>query len=105
MIQQPTAPPANVRLDRIASNSTNDVQGKVVRSDKQPLSGARLLFVDADRVKSRRTVDADATGQFNVKLGSGEWLVYIHGTDGQPVFQRKIEVNQNEQNPLLLVKR
>ena len=107
---QPTVPaqpvpPSGVKLDRIASNATSEVQGKVVRGDSLPMGGARLLFVNADRREARRTAETDADGQFHVKLASGGWLVYLHGTDGQPVFHRKIEVNDGEKSPLLLVNR
>ena len=104
-VQPAPPPPGNVKLDRIASNSTNEVQGKVLGGDHFPLSGARLLFVNADRREPRRLADTDANGQFNVKLASGGWLVYIHSADGQPVFQRKIEVSESEKTPLSLVSR
>jgi hypothetical protein len=98
-------PPSGVKLDRIASNSTSEVQGKVVRGDSLPIGQARLLFVNADRREPRRTAETDANGQFSVKLASGGWLVYIHGADGHPVFHRKIEVNDGDRSPLLLVNR
>src|SRR5438105_3122914 len=68
----PSQPP--VRLDRIASGPANGVQGKVVRGDKQPLSGVHLLFISSDRKEPRRSADTDADGQFHVQLASGGWL-------------------------------
>ena len=94
-----------VRLDRIAAGPANEVQGKVVRGDKQPLGGARLLFISSDRKEPRRSADTDADGQFHVQLASGGWLVYIQGADGKPVFHRKIEVNAREPSQVYLVSR
>lgn len=101
----PTAPPT-VRLDRIvALPPAHNVEGQVIRGDSAPQAGARLLFVSTARQGVRQTTQADAAGQFRLTLGSGEWLVYLHGADGKPVFHSKLEVRENEPRKVALVSR
>jgi hypothetical protein len=54
------------------------------------------MFVSADRQVPRPLVTADNQGRFEASLASGSWLVYVEGSDGRPVFQRKIHVRDNE---------
>jgi hypothetical protein len=99
------APPA-VRLDRIVSLPAEPkVEGQVVRQDSRPHAGARLLFVSADRQGVREAATADAGGRFQVTLAAGGWLVYLHGADGKPVFQQRVQVRDAEARPLMLVSR
>jgi hypothetical protein len=99
------APLPSVKLDRIAAGPAGEVRGQVVRDDKTPVPGAHVLFVCADRHEPRQTVATDAAGQFKLSLTWGDWLVYVQGADGKPVFHRKIEVRRNESLPVNLVSR
>jgi hypothetical protein len=89
------APPPAVKLERIVYAPGPNVEGAVVRADNAPRPGARLLFVRADRPGERETTTADSSGQFRVTLASGGWLVYVESPDGQPVFDRKIDVTED----------
>jgi hypothetical protein len=103
---RPTNPePPTFRPERIASTPRARVEGIVVRRDNMPQARARILFVSMDRQGPRETVDADADGQFRATLASGGWLVYVHGTDGKPVFHSKIEVRDNETRQVTLQNR
>lgn len=101
----PPPPPPGVKLEKIVALPGHNVEGQVVRQDKLPQDGARVLFVCADRQGDQQVVTADAQGQFRATLASGNWLVYVHGADGKPVFHSKIEVKENERLPIRLVSR
>jgi len=92
-------------MDRIASLSGHTLEGQVVRSDRVPQSGARILLINADQATARHTVTTDARGQFRVTLTSGSWLVYLQDASGRPVFQRRIEVQGRGPVPLTLTSR
>jgi len=104
----PSRPPSNpvpVRLDRIVSLSAHAVEGRVVTADRTPQANARLLFVSAERDRTQHSVMADASGQFQVSLPSGGWLVYVRDADGRPAFQQKLDVSARAAQPMLLVSR
>src|SRR5262249_50107086 len=102
----PAAPPT-VKLDRIVSLSggNGQVQGQVVRQDRSSHGGAHRMFVSVDRDGPQQAVTAEGRGQFRVTLASGGWLVYVHGTDGKPVFHSKIDVQGEETRQMTLVSR
>jgi hypothetical protein len=102
--QSPAAPPS-VRLDKIVLAPGPGVEGQVVRDDRAPAAGAKVMFVNADRQGSQQSVTADGKGQFRVTLASGSWLVYVHGADGKPVFHSKIELRGEETRQVTLVSR
>jgi hypothetical protein len=104
-VPRPPTPPPAVKLERIVYAPGPNVEGEVVRSDNAPQPGARLLFVSADRQGERETATADASGQFRVTLASGGWLVYVEAADGKPVFDRKIDVKDNQPQQMRLVSR
>jgi hypothetical protein len=108
-LRQPPAPrpapaPTTLRPDRIASYSHSSFEGHVVSADRSPRSNARVLLVNAERSTDRRTVTTDGAGDFRANLTAGGWLVYLHDTNGRPVFARRVEVNDHTQ-PVTLVGR
>jgi hypothetical protein len=94
-----------VRLERIVSLPPSGVEGQVIRSDKEPLGGAKVMFVNADRQGDQQSVTADGQGQFRAELPAGNWLVYLNKTDGSLDFQSKIEIRQEETQRLTLLGR
>jgi hypothetical protein len=104
-LSNPTPPPPAVKLDRIVSLKGHNLEGQVTRGDQAPHSGARLLFVNVDRGGVQETAHADTSGEFRVTLASGNWLVYVHGPDGKPVFQTKVAVKENETRQVRLTSR
>jgi hypothetical protein len=101
----PAAAPPKVRLDHIVLGPGPSVEGQVVRHDRNPDAGAKLLFVSAERQGSQQSVTADERGQFHVSLTSGGWLVYVRGADGTPVFRSRIDVREEETKKMTLVSR
>jgi hypothetical protein len=102
---QPRLSPAPVRLDRIVSLSAYVVEGRVVTAERAPQGNARLLFVSAESDRTQHSVMADASGQFQVNLPSGAWLVYVRDADGRPTFQEKLDVSAKATPPMVLVSR
>jgi hypothetical protein len=95
---QPVAPA--IKLERIAFAPDGHLDGQVVKLDRTPRAGARVMFVNAGRQAANQTVTANAAGRFQVNLASGAWLVYVAGQDGRPVFQSRIEVDGRPASPL-----
>jgi hypothetical protein len=97
--QNPTPP---VKLDRIVFGPESYVDGQVVKGDRSPRAGASVLFVSADNGQ-RHTATANAAGQFQVSLASGNWLVYVPNSDGTALFHSRVNVRANERTPLMVV--
>jgi hypothetical protein len=97
-------PGPNVRLERIVSLPGPSLSGQVLSSGR-PQAGARVLLVSADKARTKQTVTADKSGRFEVTLTSGSWLVYVHGADGKPVFQDKVEVRDDSPRQVVLTSR
>lgn len=95
----------SVRLDRIVALPGHNLEGQVVASNRKPLSGARLLFVNAERQGTRQAITADEAGKFRVALASGSWLVYTHDLDGRPVFSQKVETSESGAMHVMLLSR
>jgi hypothetical protein len=94
-----------VKWDRVTSTQGAQIEGQLVRSDRAPAAGVQVLFVSSDRQTQRKTVDTNSAGQFQVMLASGAWLVYVQDASGKAVFQRKLEVGDNETRHVRLVSR
>jgi hypothetical protein len=103
---KPAAPVVpSVKLDRVTALPREaNVEGQVVRGDNQPRSGAEVLFINADRKGDHQQVASDRAGRFRATLTVGSWWVYVHGQDGKPVFQTKLEVGDHTE-PFTLVSR
>jgi hypothetical protein len=99
----PVAP--RVRLDRIVSLSNTGVEGQVVRSDRAPQGGAKVLFVNVDRKEQQQSVVTDRSGQFRANLPTGTWLIYVHDAAGKSVLHSSIEVRGDETRHVTLVSR
>jgi hypothetical protein len=75
---QPAAPTPkpSVRLDRITSAPRHNTEGQVVRADRLPQSGVKVIFVGADEQAGRHSLTTDGSGRFQTTLAAGNWLVY-----------------------------
>jgi hypothetical protein len=96
----PSTPAPAVRRDRIASRSDPVVQGTVVGGDQRPQAGARLLFISNDASHTRVQSQADGSGNFEVKLPAGSWLLYTYDAQGRTDYKQKLTV-QDEQTTLV----
>jgi hypothetical protein len=101
--QLPVRTPPAVRLDRITAVPNPTLEGQVVTRENRPRGGVPLVLVSALKESHRRPVMTDATGNFQVHLPPGEWLVYTPGTDGKPVLLSKVEVGDHETRKMTLV--
>jgi hypothetical protein len=103
----PVTPPAQgkVRLDRITSLPGATVHGQLVSAGQAAQPGTRILFVSEQQQRDHRTVTTDASGRFQLALGSGNWLVYTPGADGRLVFNQKLQVEGSSPRPVILVSR
>jgi hypothetical protein len=97
------APPA-VRIDRIVALPLQNLSGQVVNGGKAA-PGAKVLLVSADKKRTQQTLVADAKGRFEANVAAGSWLVYVHGADGKPVFQDKVEVKSDAVQQVVLTSR
>jgi hypothetical protein len=101
-----TPEPPRVRIDRIASLPKANLEGNVVKAaDRAPHSGAKLLFVSADRQGAQQAVTADGAGRFHATLASGGWLVYVQDGEGRPIFHEKVDMRDDEPRSVTLVSR
>jgi hypothetical protein len=100
------ATPTRVRFDRITSAPRHNTQGQVLRTDRIPQGGAKLLFVSADQRGARQNVTADGRGQFQTTLATGTWLIYVQDGSGRLVYQQKVQVGDDRPGqPITLVSR
>lgn len=101
----PPAAPPRVRLDRIVSLSGSNVQGQLLSSSQSAEADTQLMFVSEDRQRTREVVTTDASGQFQVRLAEGSWLIYVPGQDGRPAYRQKIQVRDSVRPQTILVSR
>lgn len=102
---RPLSPPPPVKLERIAQDADAKVEGQLVRSDNTPRSNTRVLFVNASNQADQQIVTTNHAGRFQAALVSGNWLVYVHDANGQPVFHSRINVGGGQSPPANLVNR
>src|SRR5207253_9536175 len=97
--QRPTGnqstPPARVRMDRIVSLSGTEVRGQVLHGDTTPWAGARIMFVNLEKKDARQSISTNEVGAFQLQLAKGDWLVYVQGVDGRPIYQKTLDVREN----------
>jgi hypothetical protein len=105
---QPVAPTpkSRVRFDRITSTPQHNTEGQVLRADRQPQAGVKVIFVGADAQGGRQSLTTDGSGRFQTTLAAGNWLVYTQDTAGRLIYQQKIHItNATPAAPLTLVSR
>ncbi|MGF1580308.1 MAG: carboxypeptidase-like regulatory domain-containing protein [Gemmataceae bacterium] len=88
-----------VPLDRFTRNTTENIQGRVVRDNKTPLANTRLVFVNAELRANQHFTTSDSNGNFRLALGSGQWEIYMTQSNGKRVYHSQIDVRNEEQAP------
>jgi len=86
---QPEAHPQDDAVDRLG----------------EPQGGTRLVFSSTEKSAAKFSAQADPTGRFSVELPPGEWLIYMTGKDGNPVYHSQINVKNNDQRLVTVVSR
>jgi hypothetical protein len=103
---RPVTPNPRIRLDRITSAPKHNTEGQVVRGDRAPQAGIKVIFVGADAQGGRQSLTTDGTGHFQTTLAAGNWLVYTQDAAGKLVYQQKVNIaNGTPTAPLTLVSR
>lgn len=91
---------ANLRPDKTASRSSNvpvTVRGEVTLPDQMtPRANAKLVFVSAENPEKKEYVNANAYGEFDVRLPAGNWYLYLGGDNGRATYHKKISVGDRE---------
>ena len=95
---QTAPPPVNprVRYERITANPRPNTQGQVVRTDRLPQGGAKVVFVCADEQGGRHALTTDGGGRFQTTLAAGNWLIYTQDASGRLVYQQKVRVGADK---------
>lgn len=94
-------PPGGSGTSRVntASRGPAKVIGEVVERDRvTPRSGVRVVFVNATDTSNREYVTANEFGEFETKLPSGDWFVYLSKGDGKAAYHSKITVAAQPRN-------
>jgi len=92
-------------VDTSWSSGGNVVKGQVVYPTNAPRANTQLVFVKADQKTAQQAITANNQGQFHASLASGQWLVYIRPSDGEPVYHSKIEISGQQPSYITLVSR
>jgi hypothetical protein len=95
---RPAAPAPNprVRLDRITSTPRHNTEGQVLRGDRLPQAGIKVIFVCADQQGGRQSLTTDDSGRFRTTLTPGNWLVYTQDNAGRLMYQQKMHVDSGK---------
>ena len=105
------APPPSTYTGKVNARTTSRtapaaVRGEVVANDQlTPRPGAKLVFVNADDLKQREYVTADAFGNFDLKLPAGEWHMYVGHGDGRASYHKKVSIGEYEARQFTVVSR
>jgi hypothetical protein len=104
-----TAPPSArpVRgVNALTTSRSATVRGEVVRNDQiTPQPGAKLVFLSAANTAVREYAQADAFGNFDVKLPAGDWHVYVGTGDGRAHYHKKVTIGEYDSRDFKVVSR
>ncbi len=100
-----TPKPALVRTDKFVSLVRSSVEGQIVRSDRNPDGGARLVFQRPDNADESRTIIAGNDGRFRVSLSDGHWEVFKQLPDGRKIELAPVDVTADLATPIKLTSR
>jgi hypothetical protein len=96
-------PDTNTRLrpDKTASRSNAvsavSVRGEVVLQDQfTPRGNAKLVFVNAANPNQKEYVNANPYGEFDVRLASGKWFIYLGGDNGRATYHKEVTLGDRE---------
>jgi hypothetical protein len=91
-----------VNLGGIAPEAGDLVQGQVVRNDRSPTSNAQVLFVNA-ATGTRHSITTNDAGRFNLALASGQYHVFLAGSNGSAAYHSQVNVDRKQANVLNLI--
>jgi len=87
-----------LRPDRTASRRSDvSVRGEVVMQDQlTPRANAKLVFVSAENPERKEYIYANRFGEFDVRLTTGKWYLYLGGENGRAVYHKQINLGDRE---------
>jgi hypothetical protein len=102
---RPTAP--KIRPDKTTSRSSVvTVRGEVVMPDQlTPRAGTKLVFVNADDQTKKEVATANQFGEFDVRLPSGNWYLYVGGENGKAVYHKQVSLGDRDSYDYKVVSR
>lgn len=93
-------PNANTKLrpeKTVSRSSVVTVRGEVTQPDQlTPRANAKLVFMSADKPEQKEYVNANAYGEFDVRLPAGTWYLYLGGESGRAVYHKQINVGDRD---------
>jgi len=93
-------PNANTRLrpeKTVSRTNIVSVRGEVVQPDQlTPIGNAKLVFMNADKPEQKEYVNANAYGEFDVKLTAGNWYMYLGGDNGKATYHKQLNVGDRD---------
>jgi hypothetical protein len=97
----------NLRPDKTASRSSVvTVRGEVVLKDQlTPRGNVKLVFVNADNPEQKEYVAANSYGEFDVRLASGKWNLYLGGENGRATYHKQVSLGDRESYDYKVVSR
>jgi hypothetical protein len=89
---------ARLRPEKTVSRSSVvSVRGEVVLNDQiTPRSGAKLVFMNADKPNQKEYATANAYGEFDVRLPAGNWYMYVGGETGKATYHKKLSLGDRD---------
>jgi hypothetical protein len=89
---------AKLRPEKTVSRSSIvSVRGEVVLNDQiTPRSGAKLVFLNAEKMEQKEYATANAYGEFDLRLPAGTWYMYVGGEKGEATYHKKITVGDRD---------
>ncbi len=61
-----------------------------------PRANAKLVFVNADNPEQKEYANANAYGEFDVRLPAGNWYLYLGGDNGQATYHKQISLGDRD---------
>ncbi len=81
----------------VSRSSIVSVRGEVVLNDQiTPRSGAKLVFMNADKPEQKLYATANEYGEFDLRLAAGTWYMYVGGAKGDASYHKKISVGDRD---------
>jgi len=91
---------SNVKLrpeKTVSRSSVVTVRGEVTMPDQlTPRANAKLVFENADKPEQKEYVNANAYGEFDVRLAAGNWYMYLGGDNGKATYHKQLNVGDRE---------
>ncbi len=81
----------------VSRSSVVSVRGEVVLNDQiTPRSGAKVVFMNADKPEQKEYATANAYGEFDVRLPAGNWYMYVGGETGKATYHKQISLGDRD---------